>query len=272
MKNNSKSKAKKSLGQNFLTSPREIKKVTDPAELEENETVLEIGPGKGSLTKALLDKGARVWAIEKDESLVEYLNEKFEKEISSGKLKLISGDVKEGIEKFTPSEPYKLVANIPYYLTGFILKTFLTAKHHPKTIVFLLQKEVVDRIIARDGKESILSISIKVYGRPSKEAVIKREAFSPQPKVDSAVLLISNISKNTFEKNNVKEELFFNLLKTGFRSKRKLLIKNLSIFFNSFEEAKEVFDKCEINKQARPENLTVKNWIDLATEIQKEVN
>ncbi|MFM2357428.1 MAG: dimethyladenosine transferase, rRNA (adenine1518-N6/adenine1519-N6)-dimethyltransferase, partial [Candidatus Parcubacteria bacterium] len=180
---------KKSLGQNFLRSKKALQAIVEAGHITEQDTVLEIGPGEGVLTEKLLEKAGQVVIIEKDHRLIPLLQEKFSKEITSGKLKLIPGDVLDiTIEEYIPTATaYKLIANIPYYITGEILRTFLEKQKQPEKIVLLVQKEVADRIMARDKKESILSLSVKIYGDPKREMVVNRESFKPVPNVDSAI-------------------------------------------------------------------------------------
>jgi 16S rRNA (adenine1518-N6/adenine1519-N6)-dimethyltransferase len=158
-------RAKKSLGQHFLRSASAIRAIVSAGEVTEKDTVLEIGPGEGVLTLALLNTGAKVIAVEFDHSLIPILSERFSAEISSGQLTLIEKD----ILLFNPAScqlkasGYKLVANIPYYITGAIFEKFLTEKTPPSCLVVLIQKEVATRIVARDHKESILSVSVKAF-------------------------------------------------------------------------------------------------------------
>ena len=169
-------KAKKSLGQNFLNSDGALDAIIKAGRVTKGDKVLEIGPGKGALTKRLLDAGANVIAIEKDDRLIPILEDLFAKEIKTKKLTLIHGDVL----KFDPllnelkTKEYKLIANIPYYITGEITRKFLSGNFQPSVIVVLVQKEVAERITTstqgatkiKEGKESILSISVKAYDIP----------------------------------------------------------------------------------------------------------
>ncbi len=322
---------KKSLGQNFLTSEAAVYKIVKAAEIKsaENgndddkranaeiegietglkngretglktilETVLEIGPGKGVLTKALLEAGARVIAIEKDHRLIEDLSAKFAEHITRGQLSIIEGDALE----IEPSEiglesgKYKIVANLPYYITGQFLRKFLSGNNQPSRMVLLLQKEVVDRIIARDGKESLLSISIKVYGQPKKITVVDRGSFSPAPNVDSAVISIENISKDFFaahldkkqdigqaDKKFLDEDRFFEIVRAGFAHKRKMLVPNLVAGLDNAEPGNKL-DKLptsrekilaaltteHISEKVRAEDLTVEQWKKIAENIVRQ--
>lgn len=269
---------KKSLGQNFLTSEAAIFKIVQAAKIfpEKSsdapaETVLEIGPGRGVLTTALLDAGAHVIAIEKDRELVAELSAqpKFADAISVGKLKLIEADVLElSAEQLgLQAGGYKIVANLPYYITGQFLKKFLSEElSQPSLMVLLLQKEVVERIIAADKKESLLSISVKVYGQPRKVTVVNRGSFFPAPNVDSAVIAIENISKKFFAGRGLSEKNFFEILRAGFAHKRKMLISNLAEIAQR-ERLTEIFDSLKISLKIRAEDLTLEQWGDLAEKM-----
>ncbi len=153
--------AKKSLGQNFLITPRIVEMIALAVDIQPGDTVVEIGPGKGALTRELLKAGGRVVAVEKDDRLIPILREMFKKEISEGQLALIHKDVMEidGAElESIVGQSYKVIANIPYYITGQLIRTFLSRSHQPSIMILMVQKEVANRTIARDGKESILSL------------------------------------------------------------------------------------------------------------------
>ncbi|HRH24590.1 MAG TPA: 16S rRNA (adenine(1518)-N(6)/adenine(1519)-N(6))-dimethyltransferase RsmA [Candidatus Paceibacterota bacterium] len=252
-------RAKKSLGQNFLMHARIAERIADAALLTANDTVLEIGPGTGMLTRPLLARARRVVAVEADHTLIATLEETFATEIKEKKLTLVYGDIR-AFDPASIGEPYALVANIPYYITGEIIRSFLGATHAPFTMTLLVQKEVAERI-ARSKKESILSLAVKVYGDPKYSFTVPRGAFLPAPNVDSAVLTITNI-KNPFSSKNT-ETFFFDLLHAGFAHKRKLLIRNLeavadaSLLTTAFAEA-------SISEKARAEDLSLATWKKLA--------
>ena len=168
-------KPKKSLGQNFLTSIPARIAIIEAGNLAASDTVLEIGPGKGFLTKGLLESGASIIALEKDSELLPVLKETF---LNHKNLTLIEGDA---LTYEPPSKPYKLIANIPYYITGAILERYLSHTHQPSHMVVLVQKEVAERVCARDGKESILSLSVKAYGEPKLVYKVSRGSFNPAP-------------------------------------------------------------------------------------------
>ncbi|MCK4386580.1 MAG: ribosomal RNA small subunit methyltransferase A [Candidatus Pacebacteria bacterium] len=279
-------KAKKSLGQNFLKSGKIVEKIIDTADLKSGDIVLEVGPGKGLLTEKLLEKAKKVSAVEKDDRLIGYLQKKFAREIKTGKLELIHNDILDfSTNNLKPQ--YQIIANLPYYITGQFLRKFLSCDFPPSKMVVMLQKEVAQRItsnlgtrclsLKKGGKESILSLSVKVYGEPKYIATVKAENFTPRPKVDSALLLIDNISKRFFK--NINEENFFRLIRAGFSNKRKMLINNLSsktstrnlgIGYLSFskEGLADIFEKLEIPLKIRAEDLSLQDWKGLYLELE----
>ncbi|MEI8248939.1 MAG: 16S rRNA (adenine(1518)-N(6)/adenine(1519)-N(6))-dimethyltransferase RsmA [Candidatus Taylorbacteria bacterium] len=260
--------AKKSLGQHFLNSTHVLEQIIQASELDEGELVLEIGPGTGVLTTALLKTGARVIAIEKDVRAKEVLQERFAQELKTGQLELIEGDVlNDQLPLMSKkSETYSIVANIPYYITGAILEKFLEHAPRPTKMVLLVQKEVAERIIARDGKESILSISVKAFGTPTLVAKVPPGAFTPPPTVDSAILKIDSITDNLFAQNNVDIQAFFKIVKAGFAHKRKYARRNLESIY-PLEIIDSVWAKTTLDPQIRPEDMTVLNWITLAQHL-----
>ncbi len=261
-----KPRAKKSLGQNWLKSESAIREIIKTADLKEGEEVLEIGPGRGALTRALIETGAQVLAVEKDDELLDHLLEEFAPEINDKKMFIAHGDILTvNASKLFSEKNYKLVANIPYYITGQVIRKFLSEEEcQPGRMVLMIQKEVAKRIIASDKKESLLSISVKVYGTPKYVKTVPAGAFEPKPKVDSAILLIENISRDFF--SEIKEKTFFEILKKGFKQKRKLLKSNLEV-----EEA--TLQACQVPPRARAENLSLENWECLAKEINdKQIN
>lgn len=250
-------RARKSLGQNFLKSKAAVAAMVEAGDIGANDTVVEIGPGRGVLTEALLASAGKVIAIEKDSGLAAFLKEKFAKEIAGGKLLLIRGDALT-FNTFScklRTKNYKLVANIPYYITGLLFRHFLEDVARPERVVIMVQKEIAERIMARDGKESILSISVKVYGAPRVVQKVPARYFSPQPKVDSAILAITDI-RSPF-KSKKEEKKFFETLRKGFAHKRKLLRRNLVC-------AESILKECEVAPQARPEELSVVQWLCLS--------
>ncbi|HVV15180.1 MAG TPA: 16S rRNA (adenine(1518)-N(6)/adenine(1519)-N(6))-dimethyltransferase RsmA [Candidatus Paceibacterota bacterium] len=252
---------KKSLGQHFLTSQHYVGMIADAANIAPNETVLEIGPGEGALTRELLARGANVVAIEKDRRLIPVLQETFAKEIAEERLLLIEADVLEFDPANVPGAgPYKLVANIPYYITGAILEKFLSAKRQPQSATLLVQKEVAERI-AREKKESILSLSVKAYGAPKYIKTVPAGAFSPPPSVDSAILAVEEISRKNFS-DEAHEKRFFELVHAGFAHKRKLLASNLESTLGAGGQT--VLERVGIPEKARAEDIELTRWVRLS--------
>jgi 16S rRNA (adenine1518-N6/adenine1519-N6)-dimethyltransferase len=245
--------AKKQFGQNFLTRDHFAIVMADAAEMTSKDVVIEIGPGKGVLTQILLERAKKVIAVEKDRDLIPLLKERFSADIKKKKLELVEIDAREYISK----GKYKVVANIPYYITGEIIRQFLESKDQPQSLTLMVQKEVAERILARDGKESLLSLSVKAYGTPSIVAKVPAGNFSPPPKVDSAVLHVANISKVFFK--GMSEKDFFDILHAGFAHKRKLLIGNLSNIFPR-EKLETVFSKLSLDKKIRAEDVPLHSW------------
>ena len=257
--------AKKSLGQNFLNSPGAIVKMIAGADVQAGDVVIEVGPGKGVLTRALLEAKATVTAIEKDDRLIAVLNETFAQEITSKKFTLVHGDALliDPATLGVKEHQYKVIANIPYYITGAFFKKYFSEVIQPSTMVVMVQKEVAERVMARDNKESILSISIKVYGVPHYVATVVRGSFFPTPNVDSAILAVTGISKNNFV--GISEDRFFEILKTGFAHKRKKLLGNLRELFSQ-DALITLFKTCSLSEDIRAEDLSLDQWVALAKE------
>lgn len=266
-------RAKKSLGQHFLRSKTALQQILSASHLSKEDDVLEIGPGEGALTRELLATGAKVTAIETDGRCVEILKELFSAEIEDKRLILIQGDIRSEVtqkelfsRKALANRPYKLIANIPYYITGFLFRLFLEHLNQPTQIIFLIQKEVAHEIVARDGKEGILSLSVKAYGDTRIVAKVKREAFSPAPKVDSSIISVENISKDRL--GRLSDDQFFRVVKAGLHAKRKMLLGNLKQSLGlQKKELETIFEKLHISTSIRGEDVPIEQWISLAKEV-----
>jgi len=210
------------------------------------------------LTRSLLARAGQVVAIETDSELIPGLMKEFEEEIASGKLTLIEGDIRTFDLSSLP-KPYYVVANIPYYITGEILRLLLSGEYKPERVTVLVQKEVAERIV-RSKKESLLSLSVKVFGSPVYAFTVPRGAFRPAPNVDSAVLTVKNIHSPFGSKG--EEEVFFSVLHGGFAHKRKRLAKNLESIATP-SRLEHIFSELGIDTNARSEDIPLAAWIEI---------
>jgi len=291
-------KSKKGLGQNFLKNEDFARELVEAVHSTPEDTIVEVGPGRGMITKILLEKVKKVLAVEKDGELVEFLKKEFSQEIKNEKLVLIHDDILNFEPRHWKLEigNWKLIGAIPYYITGAFLRRFLQGTRNnaeqtqksaektvpqPNTIALIIQKEVAERVCAKKtkpfdsarGKESMLSISVKAYGTPHYIKTVPAENFTPVPGVDSAIMIIENISKKFFENlltSDVSrlEEDFFNLVKTGFSSKRKKLTTNLKRI--SGKNPKVLLREININENIRAEDLTLEEWKKLYVKIYSD--
>ena len=256
----------KRLGQNFLIDKEVIKKLIRAANLKPKDIILEIGPGIGTLTIELAKKVKKVIAIEKDPKMVEILKETLE---NFKNVKIIKGDILKfrildfgfpGRDGF-PSN-YKVVGNLPFYLTAPVIRKFLELPEaRPRAMVLVIQKEVGQRICARTPDMSILAVSVQFYAKPEIISYISRKSFWPQPKVDGAILKI--IPKKLIT-NLEFVDLFFKIVKVGFSHPRKQLINNLSKGLKlERNEAEKWLLKNNIRPSQRAETLSVGDWINL---------
>ena len=256
--------AHKGLGQNFLQDSEALEKIASAAEIHENDSVLEIGPGLGSLTRYLA-AAKTVVAVELDEDLIEPL-----KVVLSAyqNVQIIHGDIlKLSPGDLISADQYLVVANIPYYITSAVIRHLLESQLKPRRIVLTIQKEVAQRICAKPGDMSLLALSVQVYGAPRIAARIPAEAFYPAPKVDSAVLVV-----DIFPAPRIKGELlgsFFRLVKAGFSQKRKTLRNSLSSGLHvSPTMAAELLTRANIDPQRRAETLSIAEWERLAETME----
>lgn len=254
--------AKKGLGQHFLMHRQTAERIVIASGVGSADTVLEIGPGTGILTEELLKRAGKVYAVETDQDLYPGLKERFAPYIEEGKFVLIEGDVR-AFDASSIKGDYSLVANIPYYITGEIIRSFLTTSHKPRSMTLLVQKEVAVRI-AREKKESLLSLSVKVYGTPRYDFTVPRGAFNPAPKVDSAVLSVLDIH-DPFGSPK-KEARFFEVLRAGFAHKRKQLAGNLEDVSERSSIA-AAFVAAGLSPTIRPEDVGLSSWRVLAKEL-----
>ena len=248
---------KKSLGQHWLKDREILARIAEAASITTSDTVLEIGPGLGTLTSELLRRAEKVIAVELDSVLAEKLPGQF-----PGKtLEVINEDILEFDLNMLPKQ-YIVVANVPYYITSKIIKKLLTSDNKPKTTVLLIQKEVAQRLAAKPGNMSILSISAQIYGEVELDQMVPAHYFTPPPKVDSQVVVIRTRSEPLIAPEDEKQ--FFKFVKAGFSSKRKKLRSSLSAGLNiTKQETEDILKKVGINPDDRAEALAIQQWVDL---------
>ncbi len=259
--------AKKGLGQNFLIDEDALDKIVGAADLKLSDNVVEVGPGTGFLTEQLLDKIEHVTAIEYDSGMVDLLVEKFE---SSGEnLEIIHSDILNyqiQSSKFKVQN-YKVVANIPYYITSPLLKHFLQSDIPPSLMVLLVQKEAAEKICGITGK-SLITIETQLFGKPEIIDIVPAESFYPAPKVDSAILKIDVFDKPLVDIEKLKD--FLRIVKFGYSQKRKKLSNSLSAGFHlKPAEIKPFLDEADIDLSFRAENLEIGDWKRLVKVLTK---
>jgi len=258
----------KLLGQNFLIDKKTLKKIIDAADLSPKDLVLEIGPGTGILTQELAKKAKRVIAVEKDRKMVEILEQE-SKEYDN--IEIMQGDILEILKiknqksklQFK-NKKYKIVANIPYYLTSNLIRRFLESSEivTPKAMVLMVQKEVAERICAKPPDMSLLAVSVQFYAKAEIVGYVSKKAFWPVPKVDSAIIKIAPLIYA--DRKKIDADLFFKIVKAGFSQPRKQLLNN---FANGLKIKKDLIQnwllKNKIGPTRRAETLSMQDWINL---------
>jgi len=256
-------RADKKLGQNFLHDPLALEEIASAAEIKPSDTVLEIGPGLGSLTRHLAEYANQVIAVELDRDLIPPL-----RDVTSAydNINIIHGDILDiSPNNLIQESDYLVVANIPYYITSAIIRHLLENEPKPRRIVLTVQKEVAKRICAQAGDMSLLALSVQVYGDPRIVTNIPAGSFFPAPKVDSAVLCIDIYPSPQIKSEQL--ELFFKLIKAGFSQKRKTLRNSLSSGLHiSTTGAEELLHKAKIDPMRRAETLSIDEWSALIVE------
>jgi 16S rRNA (adenine1518-N6/adenine1519-N6)-dimethyltransferase len=249
------SRASKKLGQNFLADKNVLQKIIDSSNIVPDDIIIEVGPGLGTLTRELAMRAKKVVAIEKDRNMIEILEETLN---DFKNIEIIQGDA---LKIFSDFPNYKVIANIPYYLTSPLIRKFLESKNPPKEMVLMLQKEVAQRICAVPPKMSLLSVSVQFYATAKIVLNVSKNSFWPAPKVDSAVIKI--IPK--LGKPSMPAEQFFKIVKAGFLHPRKQLAGNLSKGLKlSKENTEKWLQQNNINPKQRAETLSIDDWLNLA--------
>lgn len=249
---------KKELGQHWLKDRDILAAIADDAELLPDDTVLEIGPGLGTLTSELLRRAGRVVAVEFDPDLARKLPGQF-----PGKnLTVVHEDILQFDLGALPAG-HKVVANVPYYITSKIIETLMTAENKPSLVVILVQKEVAQRVAARAGDMSILAVSAQVFAEAYLGVEVPREYFTPPPKVDSQVVVLRTREHPLVAPED--EKAFFRVVKAGFSAKRKKLRSSIAAGLAiSKPAAEELLRHADINPELRAEDLSIDDWLRLA--------
>jgi 16S rRNA (adenine1518-N6/adenine1519-N6)-dimethyltransferase len=253
---------KKSLGQHWLHDEDSLLAMCDAGLVHHHDTVLEIGPGLGTLTKLLVQKAAQVIAVEFDEQLARDLPTA----VPAVNLRVIHSDILK-LDLTQLPVGYKVIANIPYYLTSNLLRTLSESSNPPKMIALLVQKEVAERVCAGPGSMSLLSVSVQMYYDAALDRVVKAELFTPPPKVDSQIVQLVRRPEPLFGDRDSKH--VFRIVKAGFSNRRKTLLNSLSAGLRlSKDETGAYLAAAVINPMARPQELSLEQWLALADTIK----
>lgn len=254
----------KQRGQNFLIDEFVYDTIIETANLDEKDTVLEIGPGLGTLTSYLENEAKHVVAVELDNKLANLLQDRF---TDSQRVEIVNQDILDvAVKDLGIKQPYKVVANIPYNITSPIFKKFLVDDDQPTSMTLLVQQEIGERITAKPGQMSILAISVQLYSEPSYVVKVPAEAFKPAPKVDSCLVHLKKIRR--FPYTDIDERLFWQVVKVGFSSKRKKLSNNLiSGLKLDSDHIAEALKALELKTTVRAQELSLENWHQLTKKL-----
>jgi len=258
-------KPSKKLGQNFLVNKKALNDFIDACDLKKNDTVLEIGSGLGTITQEIAKKVKTVIAVEKDKKMCEIMKKTLR---DFKNVKIIQTDILKINSKHHAlnAKPYKVVGNLPFYITAPVIRKFLEAEIFPKEMVFMIQKEVGQRICAKPPDMNLLAISVQFYAQPKIISYLSKNSFWPQPKVDSAILKVSSIKHQV---SSINKNLFFEVVRAGFSSPRKQLINNLSKKLKIDKAWTEKWLlKNNIQSNQRAETLSVQDWINLTKSLK----
>lgn len=249
--------AKKSLGQHWLNDQASLAAIVDSAEISPEDTVLEIGSGQGSLTKYLLAGAKQVIAVEVDENLAQNLSHQF----AVDNLIVIQADILRFDFTSLPAG-YKIVANIPYYLTGNLLRILCESENPFSQAALLVQKEVAERAAALPGSMSLLSVSAQFYCQVTTGQVVPAALFEPPPKVDSQILILKYRTRPLFE--DIDTKLFFRIVKAGFSQRRKTLENSLSAgLIIAKDQARAKLEAAGVAPDSRAQSLSLDDWYKL---------
>ncbi|MFH1639087.1 MAG: 16S rRNA (adenine(1518)-N(6)/adenine(1519)-N(6))-dimethyltransferase RsmA [Chloroflexota bacterium] len=264
-------RAKKSLGQHFLVDRSVLRQIIAASDLNKSDVVMEIGPGLGVLTRELALRAGQVIAVEVDRHLAEILREELH---SFDNVRIVNRDIleltpeslmEEMASSFAPSVnplSYRVVANLPYYITSAVLKHFLTAGLKPTAVVVMVQKEVARAIVARPGDMSLLAVSVQLYGQPAIVRTVPAKSFYPAPEVDSAILKIELFPRP--QVSITDEASFFTLVRAGFSASRKQIVNSLAQGLGlPKQDTLNLLEEAGVARMRRAETLTLEEWIKL---------
>lgn len=251
--------AKKSLGQHWLTDFNALSAMCDAVDVKNGDTILEIGPGLGTLTELLVERADKVIAVEFDEQLAKDLP----KRVPESNLEVITQDILR-FDFTSMTAGYKLVANIPYYLTSNLIRVISESSNPPLAAAILIQKEVAQRVAAKPGQMSLLSVTAQYYWEASLGIVMPAALFTPPPKVDSQILILKRRGTPLFDV--IDEKQYFRLVKAGFSNRRKTLLNSLSGGLQLEKPAvAELLARAGVTPTARPQELSLQEWYAIYT-------
>ena len=251
----------KALGQHWLKDRYILSEIADAAKITKDDTVLEIGPGLGTLTSELLKRAKNVIAVEFDDELARKLPAQF-----PGKNLEVTNEDILSFDLSSLPVGYVVVANVPYYITSKIVQKLLTAVNKPRIAVLLVQKEVAERIAARPGEMSILAVAAQVYADAELGIEVPREYFTPPPQVDSQTIVLTTKTVSAIE--GIDEKHFFRAVKAGFAARRKKLRSSLSAGLSlSKDDTEELLKNISIDPNLRAQDLSIEDWLKLANKL-----
>ncbi len=250
----------KGLGQNFLVDDNALQQIILAADISKESEILEIGPGLGHLTRYLAASSKIVHTDEIDKKIIPALESVLE---VYKNVNIINADIMNfDLTQLDLQEGYLIVANIPYYITSALIRKLLQYDTKPKRLVITVQKEVGERICAKQGNHSLLSLSVQLYGKPRISSIIKANSFFPSPKIDSAVIRIDILQDLVIGREKIP--MFFRLIKAGFSQKRKMLRNTISAGMHwSKDKTEEILELAGIDPKARAQTLSIEEWAGL---------
>ncbi len=261
---------RKRLGQNFLTDPAAMGRIVSAAELTIDDVVVEVGAGPGTLTRRLAEKAGQIVAVELDPDLVTILSEQI---ADLHNVRIIQGDILRIPDLGVAHRSYKVVANLPYYITSAVLRHFLGKPPRPTLMVVTVQKEVAQRMVAKPGAMSLLAVSVQLYGQPQIVARLPPGCFYPPPQVDSAVVRIEVGERPAVPFGlgtgpEIEEGFFFEVVKAGFGQKRKMLRNALSAGLRLPQaHVEEALRSAGVDPRRRAETLSLQEWVEIAGQL-----